>query len=106
MPLINPFSCCVMCCGCGRVLMADHSLSKTSLLNPATGLIDFNRFAAAPDDQGIAASFTDAVAADKAAERAGWTVKDNDGPNHRCPSCSASTVPQNIRRLLMGRTEQ
>jgi hypothetical protein len=62
----------VGCCGCNRLLTNDGTV---------IGLSDFSRFSEL-------AAFTSQKAADAAAEKAGWQVKDKKGQaNHRCPSC-------------------
>jgi hypothetical protein len=43
-----------------------------------------------------AATFETAKTADAAALKAGWQVKDGEGPNHRCPKCFSD--PAHVRR--------
>lgn len=67
----------VMCCGCGRLLGPDGKL-----VGEKTGGGGF-----LVKDGKMGADFPTKEAADKAASKSGWSVADEDGPNHRCPEC-------------------
>ena len=73
-------NCCVMCCGCFRLLKADGTLTDAV---GSSGLL----YTTGPNALAEAAGFSDAAAADAAASGHGWQVKDESGPNHRCPNC-------------------
>ena len=71
----------VACCACMRTLGIDgKTLGQPSGKPISGGLLPF----------GLSeqfASFDTKEEADQAALAAGWTVRDEDGPNHRCPDC-------------------
>lgn len=73
----------VMCCGCWRFLGADESLIQTD------GLVQMDKIL----------DFADAASADRAAQKAGWSVKDSEGPNHRCPDCRVGRLPKRFEKI-------
>src|SRR5437868_3406367 len=66
-----------MCCGCYRLMGKDGK--PISVCRDKGGFISWSD----------TAEFPNAKAADQSAEKAGWQVKDKEGPNHRCPDCAA-----------------
>lgn len=82
----------VLCCGCQR-LMDKKGKPSIPLLSDGgiltvTGIID--AIGANLKYKGpVAADFPDKKSADAAARKAGWSIKDAEGPNHRCPKCIA-----------------
>jgi hypothetical protein len=48
-------------------------------------------------EQALAASFPTKEEADAAASKAGWSVIDDQGPNHRCPECRRAQEKEQAR---------
>ena len=71
----------VVCCGCLRGLGPNGELLGGS----NDGLLQFA-------DLARCEFFETKEAADKAALSFGWTVRDDSGPNHRCPHCHSNYV--------------
>lgn len=73
---------CVMCCGC-RALLAEDG-----------GLVRFLH----GWHTGTPAVFDSKEACDTEALKHGWTVKDELGPNHRCPECAEAKLTEILER--------
>lgn len=77
----------VMCCGCGRAM---NDSGQPELQVAVGGVVQLNALANNPEAGLRLASFDTKEEADKTALGHGWSVKDEDGPNHRCPPCRAA----------------
>lgn len=62
---------------------------KTGLRFMVDGLPDFTAAREDPKAAAKTASFDTKSEADSEALKFGWTVRDDEGPNHRCPECAA-----------------
>ncbi len=62
---------------------------KPSIQFLSKGVFDLKTFLEALTIEPSPADFPSRTAADDAAKAAGWSVKDAQGPNHRCPDCIA-----------------
>jgi hypothetical protein len=72
-----------MCCGCGRFLQEDGTLTMTSVYE--SGVINLTRL---PEVGNNIASFHTHADCDKFALTNKWSVRDLNGmSNHRCPDC-------------------
>lgn len=87
-PVVNPANhtgkpYCVMCCGCGKLLLKDLTLVEWTPPNPIPGLITRRR----PDFK----YFSSRQECDTFLDRIGWYVvpiEQRVGEhNHRCPRC-------------------
>lgn len=81
----KPKAFMVACCGCGRAM---NNLGEAGEVVMVDGLLHFFAFAAGGADLADKfASFDTQAEADQAAADAGWSIRDDDGPNHRCQNC-------------------
>jgi hypothetical protein len=80
-------SCAVMCCGCGRVLGPDGQ----TLGEPNGGIVCLS-------NTSLADVFANSLEADAVALASGWMVRDDAGPNHRCPECATSYREKQARQ--------
>lgn len=71
----------IACCGCSRILMSDGTPGVQVLVDGIIRLPIMN------ETNIEIGSFETKQAADAAASKAGWSVADDEGPNHRCPEC-------------------
>ena len=74
----QPKPIAVVCCGCGRVLLADGTIGPKIL---SGGVIDFK---ACAEFEGEAMAFATREDVDREIVKHGWQVIEGD---HRCPNC-------------------
>ena len=67
----------LQCCGCRGIMTTEGE----AIQGDAAGWPE------------LLAYFTTQVEADQFAKAHGWSTRDIDGPNHRCPNCQTQPVP-------------
>ena len=70
----------ILCCSCGRLLNKDATMGCRVMVDGVY------RWGSIEHKERIA-DFQTHEAADQFASDHGWSIRDSEGPNHRCPEC-------------------